>query len=91
MRDIEKQPYSPDEARVAKFFVDAGVGGGDDPIGTILASHAYAAAQRNRLREALERGKGTIQVLAKRLPPGDFAAQGIVSEELTLIVAALKE
>jgi hypothetical protein len=53
MRDIEKDPYSKDEARVAKFFSDAGTGGGDDPIGSILASHAYAMAERNRFRTAL--------------------------------------
>lgn len=54
MRDIEKQPYTPDEKRVAEFFFERGVGGGDDPIGSILASHAYLAEERNRYRKALE-------------------------------------
>lgn len=53
MRDIEAQPYTEDEARVAKFFADAGAGGGDDPIGTLLACHAYAMQERNRFREGL--------------------------------------
>jgi hypothetical protein len=46
-RDIEKQPYSPDEARIAAFFCDRGIGGGDDPIGAILAGYAYLVAERN--------------------------------------------
>jgi hypothetical protein len=44
-RDFEKNPYSADEARVAKWFADtAGIGGGDDPIGALIASHEYLAA-----------------------------------------------
>lgn len=54
MRDIDKQPYSPDEARVAKFFADRGTGGGDDPIGSILACHEYLIAQRKEMQAALE-------------------------------------
>lgn len=51
MRDLDKQPYSPDEQRVAQFFFDAGLGGGDDPIGFIIASHVSLAADRNEARE----------------------------------------
>jgi hypothetical protein len=54
MRDIDKNPYSPDEARVAKFFFDLGVGGGDDPIGNLLASHAALAAINAELRKLIE-------------------------------------
>lgn len=53
-RDLDIQPYSADEKRVAEFFFECGVGGGDDPIGNIIASHAYLAAERNRYRKALE-------------------------------------
>jgi len=53
MRDFDKNPYSPDEARVAKFFGDKGTGGGDDPIGALMASHDYAIAQRNYLAKSL--------------------------------------
>ncbi len=49
-RDLDARPYSPDEARVARFFAETGIGGGDDPIGFILASHAELARQRNALR-----------------------------------------
>lgn len=54
MRDIDEKPYSPDEQRVAEFFADAGVGGGDDPVGSLLASHAYLADERNRFRAGLQ-------------------------------------
>jgi hypothetical protein len=55
MRDIVAQPYSPDEARVAKFFFDeCHIGGGDDPIGFIIASHAVLATSRALLRVVLQ-------------------------------------
>jgi len=54
-RDIEKNPYSPDETRVAKFFYDLGVGGGDDPIGSIIASHQVLAEERRQLKDLLRR------------------------------------
>ena len=61
-RDFDLNPYSPDEARVAKFFSKLGIGGGDDPIGALLASHAMLAAERkspangevDRLRRGLQ-------------------------------------
>jgi hypothetical protein len=57
VRDLDKNPYSKDEARVAKFFFDRGTGGGDDPIGALIASHEYLAHERNELRKALETAK----------------------------------
>ncbi len=40
--------YTPDQERVAKFLFDeTGIGGGDDPIGFIIASHRELARQRN--------------------------------------------
>lgn len=49
MRDLDKNPYSPDEQRVVKFLGDrGGIGGGDDPIGFLLASYDYLV-ERNRL------------------------------------------
>lgn len=50
MRDLDKNPYSEAEQRVAQFFFDRGTGGGDDPIGAILASHQALADQRNELQ-----------------------------------------
>jgi hypothetical protein len=47
VRDIEKEPYSFDELRVAKFFAEFGMGGGDDPVGFLIASHRALAAERN--------------------------------------------
>jgi hypothetical protein len=40
-RDLDKNPYSPDEQRIAQFFFERGLGGGDDPVGFILSSYAY--------------------------------------------------
>lgn len=50
-RDFDANPYSPDEARVAKWIADlTGAGGGDDPIGFLIASHELMALHRERLR-----------------------------------------
>src|SRR5216684_1933823 len=43
-RDFDKNPYSQDEQRVADYLFERGIGGGDDPIGFILASYAFALA-----------------------------------------------
>ena len=45
-RNLETNPYSSDEARVAAFFFARGTGGGDDPIGSLLASYQYLVQQR---------------------------------------------
>lgn len=51
---MEPKAYSTEEARVAEWLVEqCGIGGGDDPIGFILASHSLCAEQRNRFRDAL--------------------------------------
>ena len=56
-RDFDKRPYSPDEARVAAFLAERGVGGGDDPIGFILVSYALVIEERNAAREELRTGR----------------------------------
>lgn len=53
MRDLDKKPYSADEAKIAKFFCDRGVGGGDDPVGSLLCGYAYLIEQRKRLQTSL--------------------------------------
>jgi hypothetical protein len=52
-RDLDKNPYSADERRVASFFFERGTGGGDDPVGFVLASHQALADQRNALAKSL--------------------------------------
>lgn len=77
-RDFDSNPYSPDEQRVALWLADkTGAGGGDDPIGFMIASHEALAAQgaRNRplvtydpecgasyIRLAGDGGKGSVAV-----------------------------
>lgn len=54
-RDIEARPYSSDEQRVAEWLCEhTQVGGGDDPIGFLLASVGYLQIQKRALRDALE-------------------------------------
>lgn len=74
MRNLDEKPYSPDEQRVAKFFFDAGIGGGDDPVGALIASHQYAVAERNELRKRV----------------ASLEAQLVVAEGGTLTEAQLK-
>lgn len=54
MREFETHPYSADEARVAKYFADRGIGGGDDPIGAMLVGYAWVVEHMNKYRAALE-------------------------------------
>lgn len=54
MRDLAKNPYSADEAKIAKFFCDRGLGGGDDPVGSLLCGYVYLVEQRKRLQTSLE-------------------------------------
>jgi hypothetical protein len=63
-RDIEKQPYTPDEARVAAFFCEHGVGGGDDPIGAILAGCAHLASQAGAIQLDLAAARAERDALA---------------------------
>lgn len=49
-RDIEAKPYTPDEQRVAEWFAEKGVGGGDDPIGFLMASVTYCTSLLNQYR-----------------------------------------
>jgi hypothetical protein len=53
-RDFETNPYTKDERRVAEYIAGLGVGGGDDPIGFILASHAALAAAGPGREETIE-------------------------------------
>lgn len=64
MRDLDENPYSADEARIAKFFWDKGLGGGDDPVGFILASYEYLVHERNELRQ--QETSGIYRRLLKR-------------------------
>lgn len=53
-RDFDLNPYSPEEARVAKYLMEkTGIGGGGDPIGFILASHNALAERAEALFERL--------------------------------------
>lgn len=44
-RDLETNPYSRDEERVAKWLSEKGLGGGDDPIGFVMSSYEYIMFQ----------------------------------------------
>jgi hypothetical protein len=57
-RDFDKNPYSPDEEKVAKWLVErsgGNVGGGEDPIGFLMVSYDYLVHQRNQIAEACKR------------------------------------
>ncbi len=54
MRNLDDKPYSEDGARVAKFLFERGVGGGDDPIESLLASYELLSAERKEWKQAAE-------------------------------------
>ena len=46
MRDLDEKPYSPEEAKAAKYLMElTGIGGGDDPVGFLIASHRELVRQ----------------------------------------------
>lgn len=52
-RDLDKNPYSPDEQRVADWLCKRSgenIGGGDDPIGFLMVSYEYVMASNANLR-----------------------------------------
>jgi hypothetical protein len=74
-RDFDARGYSPDEERVAEWFFEKGVGGGDDPIGAMIASHEALALERNELKSR--------KVVAWRIAPHDtlFLVGGTITDE----------
>jgi hypothetical protein len=51
MRNLDEKPYSQEEAEVAKYLMElTGIGGGDDPVGSLIASHRELVRQRTLLR-----------------------------------------
>ena len=56
-RDVDKDPYSEAERRIADYISEATsgtVGAGDDPVGFLLASHALLRANYKTLERQLE-------------------------------------
>ncbi len=87
-RNLETHPYSADEQRVAAFLSEAGAGGGDDPIGFILASHRSLAEQRNALRVAAKpfvdcvfNDNGDVTLTTTGLNGGHWLALKTAAEE----------
>lgn len=75
-RDFGEEPYTADEARVARFLFEIGVGGGEDRIGFILLSHRTLADERNAAKDALRQiaalDDGEATALAKAYLAGEL-------------------
>jgi hypothetical protein len=64
-RDFDIHPYSKDEERVAEYLNGvAGIGGGNDPIGFIMASHRFLSDFR---KGHLEREKDNEAILEREI------------------------
>jgi len=64
-RNMDEHPYSPDEERVADWFIEkGGIGGGDDPIGSLLTTYEYRNYEYKILRNALKE----VRTFALKLP-----------------------
>lgn len=52
MRDLDKNPYTPEEQRVAEYLVKlSGIGAGSDPIGFLIAAHQYSREHLKQIRK----------------------------------------
>jgi len=58
--DDLRELYANVDQRIIDFFGELGIGCGDDPVGFLLASHAYMAKERNIYKKSLN---DTIQVV----------------------------
>lgn len=56
-RDIETAPYDRQERRVVNYLPTAIVGGGDDPVGFLIASHALAQSEIDARDAALREAR----------------------------------
>ena len=60
--------YTPDQERVAKWITDlTGIGGGDDPIGFLFASHEAVRAQRDEAQSAVTAWQSAVAGLEAHL------------------------
>jgi hypothetical protein len=59
-RDFEVEPYNADEHRVAIWFADHGIGGGDDPIGSMIACLEYRNVELAATRTEIERLRAAL-------------------------------
>jgi hypothetical protein len=66
-RDFEVEPYNADEHRVAIWFADHGVGGGDDPIGSMIACLEYRNVELAATRAEIERLRMALAPFADTL------------------------
>ena len=62
-RDIEADPYSKDEQRIAEFLFENGTGGGNDPVGSLIASHRYSMFLLDEYSKEVKRMAKTISDL----------------------------
>jgi hypothetical protein len=53
-RDLNKAPYTNEENRVVEYLhhVAPDIGGGDDPLGMLIASHNWLLRERRAQRQA---------------------------------------
>jgi hypothetical protein len=63
---MRETPYDAQEARVAKWIVDrTGIGGGDDPVGFVLASYDLKIHEMEEMRHKLVALEEILALTAK--------------------------
>ena len=83
-RDFDTNPYTADEQRVVEYIklvTKDQMGGGDDPIGFLLASHVHVIRQKTKLQEVQE----TFNYLCKWVERGLFDNMVSAQEALSVI------
>lgn len=66
MRDMDADPYNHSERRVAEWILaKSGMGGGDDPVGAILASYDLKIVQMEDLRKEVARLRELLELTRK--------------------------
>lgn len=87
-RDMAAKPYTPDEQRVVDYIIsitDGKVGAGDDPIGFLIASHAYTMRERVAEKVANQALQETVNFAAKWVERGLFDHHHSAKDALDVI------
>lgn len=90
-RDMTAKPYSKDEERVVDYILhitDGTVGAGSDPIGFLIASHAFTQRERRRLVQeniVLKSIRDSFYFVAKWVERGLFDHHHTAKEALDVI------
>jgi hypothetical protein len=87
-RDMKTKPYTPDEQRVVDYIneiTEGKIGAGNDPIGFLIASHAYTMRERQTEKGVTQMLQETVNFVSRWVERGLFDQHHTAKEALDVI------